>query len=72
MLHEVSREAEKVDERKESKITDQALIINLQKELIVVKDEQVKTLQGTVQEEVKLVQSEIKTFSSVLQNEIKS
>ena len=72
VLHEVSREAEKVDELKESKITDQALIINSQKELIVVKDEQVKTLQATVQEEVKLVQSEIKTFSSVLQNEIKS
>ena len=44
VLHEVSREAEKVDELKESKITDQALIINLQKELIVVKDEQVKAL----------------------------
>ena len=71
-LKKFSQATERIEELQEAQIKNQGTIIELQNQLLVAKDEQVKTLQATVQSEVKLVQNEVKTFSSVLQQEIKT
>ena len=71
-LKSTCQDAERVEQLKEEKISDQATIINLQTQLIDEKELQIKTVQETVQSEVKAVQNDMKTYSSVLQKEIRT
>ena len=55
---------------KVEKISDKSTIINLHKQLLIdEKEVQVKTIQETVQSEVKAVQKEMNTYSASERNQ---